>query len=674
MPHPRQAPLAADSYLEPFLGCIRERRARADATARRLAGDEGTLADFAAAHTYFGLHRDAGGWTFREWAPNAEAISLVGDFSDWQESSDYALQPMGDGNWELRLPPEALAHGAHYKLSLHWPGGGGQRLPAYARRVVQDHNSKIFSAQVWSPPGTYSWQHPDYRRPDQAPLIYEAHVGMAQEHGGVGTYDEFRLHVLPRIAAAGYNTVQLMAIQEHPYYGSFGYHVSNFFAASSRYGTPEELKALVDAAHGLGLAVIMDLVHSHAVRNELEGLAALDGTRHQYFHAGGRGEHRAWDSLCFDYGKIEVLHFLLSNCRFWLDEYHFDGYRFDGITSMLYLHHGLGGALGGYGDYFNDSVDEDAVTYLSLANDVIHALRPDAITVAEDVSGMPGLVAPASDNGVGFDYRLGMGVPDHWFRLLKEVADEDWHMGQSWHELTNHRAEEKIITYVECHDQSIVGGKTMIFELIDAAMYGAMHVDHQDARVDRGMALHKMIRLATLLSAGHGYLNFMGNEFGHPEWVDFPREGNNWSHHYARRQWHLRDDPDLKYHFLADFDQAMIRLVNDSGALETREPRLLWLHEADNLLVFERAGLFLFFNFHPTQSHVDYPVEILPGDYHLVLDTDDGRFGGHGRIEPGQVYPTSARTENSVKRDYVHLYLPARTAVVLKREQLEGPR
>ena len=177
---------------------------------------------------------------------------------------------------------------------------------------------------------------------------------MATEEEKVGSYNEFRENILPRIKEDGYNAIQIMAIQEHPYYGSFGYHVSSFFAPSSRNGTPEELRELIDKAHELGLAVIMDIVHSHAVKNEIEGIARMDGSYDLYFHGDpGRRYHSAWDSLCFDYGKDEVLHFLLSNCKYWMDEFRFDGFRFDGVTSMIYMSHGLGESFTDYGDYYS---------------------------------------------------------------------------------------------------------------------------------------------------------------------------------------------------------------------------------------------------------------------------------------------------------------------------------
>jgi len=655
-----------DPYLVPFTDRITQRVAQWKTAEQRLTGGTVALEDFASGHEYFGLHRVGDEWVLREWAPNATALALMGTFTGWREQPDFAYHPIGrDGVWELRRPVSAMAHGDLYRLRMHWNGGEGDRIPAYARRVVQDNTTKIFNGQVWAPLEPYVWKHPDYRRPLVAPLIYETHVGMAQEEGKVGTYREFTERVLPRIAEAGYNTLQIMAVQEHPYYGSFGYHVTNFFAVSSRFGTPEEFKELVDAAHARGLAVIMDLIHSHSARNEVEGLSRFDGTLYQYFHDGPRGVHTLWDSRCFDYGKHQVLHFLLSNCRFWMDEYHVDGFRFDGITSMLYFHHGLSKAFTSYHDYFDTSVDEQALTYLALANKVIHAVRPDAMTVAEDVSGIPGLAAPLEAGGMDFDYRLAMGVPDNWIKLIKEVPDERWPINGMWHELTNKRHDEKTVSYAESHDQALVGDQTLIFRLIERDMYDHMSPATRNLTVDRGLALHKMIRLVTLGTAGNAYLNFMGNEFGHPEWIDFPREGNGWSYHYARCQWHLRDDPNLVYHFLADFDKAMIGLARLTKLLD-HPPPLLRVEHCDNLILgFERAGLLFLFNFHPTRSYPDYGVETAPGIYTLALNTDSPCFGGHGLVVDNLTYRTIADAQG---RHWVKVYLPSRTALVLRRE------
>lgn len=663
----RLSTLSDDPFLTPYGEGFRRRRTRVADTKRRLAGRT-SLENFASGHEFFGLHRRKRDWVFREFAPNALAIHLSGTFCDWQTPDRFRLRRIDTrGTWEICLPAETLRHGDLYHLRLHWPGGQGTRIPAYARRVVQDPQTGIFNAQVWAPESPYVWRHPGWKSPHAPPLIYEAHVGMAQEKHGIGTYEEFTRGILPRIHHAGYDTLQLMAVMEHPYYGSFGYHVSSFFAASSRFGTPEELKSLIDTAHGLGIRVIIDLVHSHAAKNEVEGLSRFDGTPYLYFHDGPRGDHVAWDSRCFDYGKPETLHFLLSNCRFWLDEYRVDGFRFDGVTSMLYRDHGLGRAFDSYERYFDGNVDEDALAYLALANRVIHAVRPDAVTIAEDVSGMPGLAAPIDEGGCGFDYRLAMGIPDCWFKFVNDLRDEDWNMDRLWRELTNRRAEEHTISYVESHDQALVGGKTAIFEMIGADMYHFMRAADASLKVDRGMALHKLMRLVTLASAEHGYLNFMGNEFGHPEWIDFPRHGNDWSYQYARRQWTLLDNQNLKYHFLADFDRCIVTMARERNLLRCGLPRLLLAHNDDKVLAFERGPLLFLFNFHPTRSLADYTLNIAPGEYTLLFDSDEKRFGGHERLAPEQRFRSRPVPRDGDVRHMLNLYLPCRCALVLER-------
>ncbi len=658
--------LATDPLLQLYETTLHRRAEKTRERELQLTRGEISLREFAAGQHYFGLHLKDREWVLREWAPNATALYLIGNFSNWQEDNRFALKRLNSrGEWEIRLPSETLKHGDLYRFRIHWPGGGGDRLPVYARRVVQDSQTLIFNAQVWQPENPYQWQNHKFQPPADGLLIYEAHIGMAQEEEKIGTYREFTDHILPQIAASGYNTIQLMAIQEHPYYASFGYHVANFFAPSSRFGTPDELKELINQAHLLGLAVIMDLVHSHAVSNEVEGLSRFDGTEYQYFHQGSRGQHVAWDSRCFDYGKPEVLHLLLSNCRFWLEEYHFDGFRFDGITSMLYDHHGLGKAFTSYDDYFDQHVDEDALAYLTLANKLIHEIHPEAIVIAEDISGMPGLALPIEEGGIGFDYRFAMGIPDFWIKLTKEVRDEEWPIAHLWHELNNRRVHEKSISYAESHDQALVGDQTLIFRLMGQEIYDHMQTSDQSLVVDRGMALHKLIRLITLATAGNGYLNFMGNEFGHPEWIDFPRPGNNWSYHYARRQWRLRDDPQLKYHFLAAFDHDMVALAEKYAFLKGQKPILLHEHNDDKVLIFQRSGLLFAFNFHPNNSYNHYRFTVsTEGKYQLILDSDAAQYGGHGRLEPGQDHLSSADPETG--RPQLSLYLPSRSVQVLQ--------
>ena len=666
--------LRNDPWLEPFAAAIEGRHADAEKKLEELTRNTGgSLVDFANAYKYYGLHRDANGWVFREYAPNATNIWLIGDFSNWEDLEQFRLTRLGDGTWEVHVPADAIHDGDLYKMRVEWAGGVGERIPAYATRVVQDGNTKIFSAQVYEPEHPYRFKVTDFK-PDVSPLlIYECHIGMAEDKEGVGTYDEFREKVLPRIAADGYNAIQIMAIQEHPYYGSFGYHVSSFYAPSSRFGTPDQLKRLIDRAHELGIAVIMDIVHSHAVKNEAEGLGRIDGSYDLYFHSGARREHPAWDSLLFDYGKDTVLHFLLSNCKYWLEEYRFDGFRFDGVTSMLYYDHGLGKAFGSYADYYDGGQDTDAITYLTLANLLIHEVNPSAISIAEEMSGMPGLAVPFAKGGIGFDYRMAMGIPDYWIKLIKEKRDEDWHPTSIFWELTNRRPDEKTVSYCESHDQALVGDKTIIFRLIDADMYWHMGVGDKTYSVERGVALHKMIRLVTLATINGGYLNFMGNEFGHPEWIDFPREGNGWSYKYARRQWDLVDRKDLKYRYLNSFDNAMIEVVSRQYNFQALPVEKLWEKDDDQILALRRGDLIFIFNWSPAKSFDGYGILAPEGEYETVLDTDAMRFGGFGNVDDKVRHFTAPDPlYHPAGKGWLRLYLPARTAQVLRRVPWNG--
>lgn len=646
-----------DPYLAPYKEAIEKRHERILEERDKIALD-GSLADGLNNHLYYGLHRDAdGSWVFREWAPNASRIYLIGEFNNWRRTAAYSLNPIGGGNWEIRLPAMFLHHQELYKLFIEWPGGGGERLPSYVRRVVQDPVTKVFCAQVWEPDEQYQWKS---ARPGARPhpLIYECHIGMSSEEEKVATFEEFRVNVLPHIEALGYDTIQIMALQEHPYYGSFGYQVSNFYALSSRFGTPEEFKHLVDDAHARGIAVVMDIVHSHSVDNEAEGLSLFDGREDLYFYKGPQGHHPAWGSRCFDYGKSETKYFLLSNCKFWMEEYHLDGFRFDGVTSMLYWDHGLGKDFVGYDNYFNAGVDENAVTYLALAAMLVKEIDPDGITIAEDMSGMAGLAAPFEAGGLGFEFRMAMGVADHWIKWLKEKTDDQWSMGEIWWELTNKREDEKTISYAECHDQALVGDKTLIFRLIDKEMYTSMNIDSKSLVVDRGVALHKMIRLVTIATAGDGYLTFMGNEFGHPEWIDFPRAGNGWSYKYARRQWSLCKPDYLRYKYLMNFDSDMIHLFRKENLLAYK-PELIRADEEKKVLIFRRKNYIFALDFNPSESFTGYAVEAPEGDWELELDSDEKRYDGFSRLKEGEVHHSDTG---------ITMYLPSRCALVFRRK------
>ncbi|XP_062872486.1 1,4-alpha-glucan-branching enzyme isoform X3 [Trichomycterus rosablanca] len=633
--------LQADSYLKPYEQDFKRRYGLFQKQLSLLEEAEGGFDQFTRSYKTFGAHRlPDNSVVFKEWAPAAEALFLTGDFNDWDKFS-HPYKKKEFGKWELHVPPKedgspAVAHNSKLKVVLHTKEGERlYRISPWATYVTKLDTSVVYDWVYWDPPQPYVHKHPRPRKPHSL-RVYESHVGIASPEGKVASYSNFTHNVLPRIKDLGYNCIQLMAIMEHAYYASFGYQVTSFFAASSRYGIPDELKELIDVAHSMGIMVLLDVVHSHASKNTEDGLNHFDGSDSCFFHGGERGEHPLWGSRLFNYSSWEVQRFLLSNLRWWMEEYRFDGFRFDGVTSMLYHHHGVGsGFSGSYSEYFGLHVDEDSLIYLTLANHILHTLYEDCITIAEDVSGMPTLCRPVQEGGCGFDYRLAMAVPDKWIQILKELKDEDWNIGDIVYTLTNRRYGEKCISYAESHDQALVGDKTLAFWLMDKEMYTSMSsVIPMNPIIDRGIQLHKMIRLLTHALGGEGYLNFMGNEFGHPEWLDFPRVGNNESYHYARRQFNLLDMEDLRYSQLYAFDRDMNRLEDKYGWLSSSPAFVSTKHQSDKVIVFERGNVIFVFNFHPTNSYSDYRVAVGPaGKYKIKLDSDGVQYGGHGRLD-----------------------------------------
>ncbi len=649
-----------DDRLREFASDIELRMSNYDRKKSELLADGMTLTDFANGHEYYGFHKTKTGWYYREWAPAAEKMYLMGDMNGWNHTS-LPMKNIGGGNWEIFLEgTDSLYNGCKVKTVVVHNGRELERIPLYAKRVVQDPVTRTFTCEIVDEE-PFKWKKKKFT-PEKNLFIYECHIGMASEEEKVATYTEFRDNMLPRIKADGYNTIQIMAIMEHPYYGSFGYQVSNFFAASSRFGTPNELKSLIDTAHEMGIAVLLDVVHSHAVKNTAEGINEFDGTTYQFFHDGPKGDHPAWGTKLFNYNKNEVIHFLLSNLKFWLTEYHFDGFRFDGITSMLYHDHGLGVAFTDNSKYFSMNTDTEAVTYLQLATDLIKEVNPKAICIAEDMSAMPGMCIPVADGGIGFDYRLSMGMPDMWIKLIKDTPDEFWNIHKIWYELQVRRPMEKNIGYAESHDQALVGDKTIMFRLADAAMYTDMAKNVDSMHIDRAIALHKMIRFISMSAGGEGYLNFMGNEFGHPEWIDFPREGNGWSHYYCRRQWSLEENGYLKYHWLGDFDKAMVNSAKE-GKIFTKSPNYMLGDESKQVLVYERNGKVYAFNFSPFNAYDGFIRVPTRGEYKPVLSTDESRFGGWDRIDMSMTYKAAKDGANYG----FNMYLPARTAVCLEK-------
>uniref|UniRef100_A0A7N5JDZ9 1,4-alpha-glucan-branching enzyme n=1 Tax=Ailuropoda melanoleuca TaxID=9646 RepID=A0A7N5JDZ9_AILME len=627
--------LEIDPYLKPFAQDFQRRYKRFNETLNNIGENEGGIDKFSRGYESFGVHRCAdGGLYCKEWAPGAEGVFLTGDFNDWNPFS-YPYKKLDYGKWELYIPPKRnksllVPHGSKLKVVIRSKSGEIlYRISPWAKYVTREGDNVNYDWIHWDPEHPYKFKHSKPKKP-RGLRIYESHVGISSYEGKIASYKHFTCNVLPRIKDLGYNCIQMMAIMEHAYYASFGYQITSFFAASSRYGTPEELKELVDTAHSMGITVLLDVVHSHASKNSEDGLNMFDGTDSCYFHSGPRGNHDLWDSRLFAYSSWEVLRFLLSNIRWWVEEYGFDGFRFDGVTSMLYHHHGMGqGFSGDYHEYFGLQVDEDALIYLMLANHLIHTLYPDSITVAEDVSGMPALCSPISQGGVGFDYRLAMAIPDKWIQVRFHVI---FFFPVNTIFNTCHLKKKNAVVF-SFLTLALVGDKTLAFWLMDAEMYTNMSVLTPFTPViDRGIQLHKMIRLITHALGGEGYLNFMGNEFGHPEWLDFPRKGNNESYHYARRQFHLTDDDLLRYKFLNNFDRDMNKLEERCGWLSAPQAHVSEKHEANKIIAFERAGLLFIFNFHPSKSYTDYRVGTTC-TFKIVLDTDAAEYGGHQRLD-----------------------------------------
>ncbi|MBQ8496953.1 MAG: alpha amylase C-terminal domain-containing protein [Clostridia bacterium] len=657
--------LELNPKLMPYKCDIDDRLKLLKQTKKRILPKGGKLSDFANAYLYFGFHHVKGGWVYREWAPGADQLYLMGDFNHWDKTS-HPMTALENGNWEIFLKgDDALWEGCKVKVVVDSKLGRSERLPLYTRYATQNTKNFVWTAEIIDDSKPFTWTDKDFV-PEDKLFIYEAHIGMAQEEGKVGTYCEFTEEILPRIKAAGYNTIQLMAIMEHPYYASFGYQVSNFYAVSSWFGKPDDLKRLINKAHRLGIRVLLDVVHSHAVKNHSEGINMFDGTVYQFFHDGMRGEHPAWGTKCFNYNNPGVIHFLLSNLKFWMEEYHFDGFRFDGITSMLYKDHGLGVHFMSEAQYFSDNTDVDAIIYLQLANELIREINPKAITIAEDMSGMPGMCMPIREGGMGFDYRLAMGIADMWIKTVSKDHIEDWQIKDIWREMCLRREAEKTVAYVESHDQALVGDQTMIFRLAKDHIYEDMDKACHNPIIDKAIAVHKMARLFTISAGGEAYLNFMGNEFGHPEWIDFPREGNNWSFEYCRRQWSLQENPFLKYMGLGEFDRDMLKVIGTSDIFKEFLPQLLVMNEEKKSIVYMRDDLIFAFNFHPENDYEAHLPMLEKADFALILSSDDEKYDGYGRMKNPEKEVQIFSSE-----DYLDLTIPSFTALVLKKVETE---
>jgi len=685
-----------DPYLQPFENDFKRRQANFEKLQFLMNETNTNL------YKNFGLSKlsqtnNQTTFQIKQFIPNVQAVHLTGDFNDW-DPTKHCLEKLPNEHWIWELTftissDKMVSNKSKLKLAILSKNNQMvYRICPWAKYVTAPEKSASETSTVynWSyldeheNQCQYTFQNPHVWPKNKNLKIYEAHIGISTEKEQISTYNDFTEKCLPRIKNLGYNTIQLMAIMEHAYYGSFGYQVTNFFAASSRFGPPSDLKKLIDTAHGMGISVLLDLVISHASRNVEDGLNNLNGlekTDPVYFHKPPKGDHTQWGSKCFDYSNYDTIKFLMSNLQFWIEEYNFDGFRFDGVTSMLYTDHASSrGFTGNLSEYFGLHVDEESIAFIQLANHFLHEKYPNIVTIAEEVSGMPGTCKPAKYGGLGFDYRLAMAVPDFLIKLLKEESDENWDLEKLMFLLNNRRHDEKHISYCESHDQALVGDKSLAFWLMDKEMYTNMSVMTEETSIiSRGIALHKMLRLLVQSFAGDAYLNFMGNEFGHPEWLDFPRAGNNESYKYARRQYNLVDDDLLRYKFLNNFDRAMNLAENSGKWLNGTSPDVYGEASKnynfvskkcnnDKVIIFEKNDCIFCFNFNTAKSFENFQIGVgRPGKYEILLSSDEVEFGGYGNVtKNGEVQYFSKTGDFDGRPNSMKVYMPCRTAVVYR--------
>lgn len=566
--------------------------------------------------------------------------------------------------WMKKYTP-CIPHGSKYRVYFNTPDGPLERVPAWATYVLPDADGRQACAVHWDPPSesAYKWKNKHPTAPKSL-LIYECHVGISGSEPRLSSFSEFTKKVLPHIKDLGYNAIQLFGIVEHKDYFTAGYRVTNMYAVSSRYGTPEDFKHLVDEAHGIGLLVFLDVVHSYSAADEMVGLSLFDGTNDCYFHTGKRGHHKFWGTRMFKYADVDVLQYLLSNLNWWVEEYRIDGFQFHSLSSMMYTHNGFATFTGELEEYCNQYVDRDALMYLILANDILHALHPNIITIAEDATYYPGLCEATSQGGLGFDYYVNLSASEMWLSFLEKVPDNEWSMSKIVTTLMGNRQyTNKMLLYAENHSQSISGGRSFA-----EILFGGKE-DRPAESTDsllRGCSLHKLIRLITFSIGGCAYLNFMGNEFGHPKGVEFPTASNNNSFELANRRWELLNNDGI-HHALFLFDKDMMKLEQNERVLSRGLPNVHHVKDDTMVISYTRGPVLFIFNFHPTNSYEKYIVGVEEaGEYQVIMNTDEKNYGGQGMINGDQYVQKTIRKRCDGLQNCLQVPLPSRTAQVYK--------
>ena len=567
------------------------------------------------AYEFLGCHFNAkaGEATFRTWAPNAQAIHLVGDFNNWQEGKTPMIRISDSGIWEVVVTGVSVEQ--RYKFSI--VASNGERIlkaDPFAFHSETDEKTASIICDL----GTYKWGDQTWQKAkedlfDKPVNIYELHLGSWQrgENGEILTYAQIAMRLIPYIKEMHYTHIELMPVMEHPYGGSWGYQVCGFYAPTSRYGTPHDLMRFIDLCHQSGIGVILDWVPAHFPK-DAHGLYEFDGTPLYECQGDDRKEHPEWGTRCFDYGRTEVQSFLVSNAVFWLDIYHADGLRVDAVSSMLYLDYGRKP-----GQWFpntqGNNKNLDAVSFLQKLNLAVFKYHPYTMMIAEESTAWPMVTKPPQDGGLGFNFKWNMG----WMNDMLEYITIDPLFRKDVHNKLTfsfyYAFSENFILPIS-HDEVVHGKKSLLDK-----MPGNYEMKFAGLRAFLGY----------MMTHPGKKLTFMGTEFG---------QFKEWAYDDSL-DWHLLEyEQHKKMH---NYVKALNKFYLDTPALweiDYSWDGFSWISDSDsmqNIIVFTRTNedgerIISLINFAPVKRD-DYRIGVPEaGIYEEAFNSDAVEFGGEG--------------------------------------------
>src|SRR5437868_4513846 len=552
---------------------------------------------------------------FAVWAPNAQRVSVVGDFNNWDGRVHPMRRLLGAGVWELFLP--GVGEHAHYKFEIRTQRGGLLLKSdpfAFFNQHGIETSSLVYDLE------RYQWSDHEWMRsraerdlPNSPLSIYEVHLGSWRRRADQGnrflSYLEFAETLLPYVLEMGYTHMELLPITEHPFEGSWGYQVTNYYAPTSRFGTPDELRHFIDACHQAGIGVIMDWVPAHFPK-DAHALAEFDGT-HLYEHMDPRqGEQQDWGTLIFNFGRNEVRNFLIGNALFWLDQYHIDGLRVDAVASMLYLDYSRQPGQW-IPNVYGGRENLDAIYFLKRFNEVCYERFPGIITIAEESTDWPGVSRPTYLGGLGFGFKWNMGWMHDFLQYMSlDPIYRRYHHGNITFSLLYAFSENFIL--VLSHDEVVYGKRSLLSKM-------------------PGDEWQKFANLRMFLAWMYGHpgkkLLFMGGDFG---------QSNEWNHDTSL-DWQLLEQP--RHDGLRRLVQHLYYIFKTDPALWQRDDSyegFEWIdfHDADNSVVSflrrSREGETVVFvvNATPMVRH-DYRLGVpAPGFYREIINSDAETYGG----------------------------------------------